>query len=170
MPNSTGAAAWRRNSASEHQGGTGIATDPAQPGHEAVNDSWIAEFANWRAKHRPGQKAVPDDFPDDREPLTDNEVYHVLAFIWLSDELPQITHACSPHRIALAARSIGDLYDTETADVLRRLLPDLATWLTERTALPPAAADRVRACAERAARSDTELDEHTPDPPARIRE
>ncbi|NUP50334.1 MAG: hypothetical protein HOW97_23950, partial [Catenulispora sp.] len=144
---------------SELRGDT-TGTGPAPQGPETVNDPWIAEFANWRAKHRPGQKVVPDDFPSDGEPLTDDQVYDELAFIWISDEIPGLAHTCSPHRIALTSRSIGDLYDTETADVLRRLLPDLATWLAERAALPPHAADRVRACAERAARSDAELDEH----------
>jgi predicted RecB family endonuclease len=70
----------------------------------------------------------------------------------------------------LVARSIDDLYDTDTANVLRRLMPDLATWLTESTALPPEAAARVRACAEQAARSDAELGDHATDLPARIRE
>lgn len=155
--------------ASAHQGDT-TGIDLAQPEPDAVADSWIAEFVSWRAKHRPGRKAVPDDFPHDGEPLTDDEVYRELAFIWLSDELPHVAHACSPHRIALVARSIDDLYDTDTAAVLRRLLPDLVTWLTERTALPPEARDRVRACAERAARPDAELGEHGTDLPVRIRE
>lgn len=145
-------------------------TEPTRPGHEAADDSWIAEFADWRAKHRPGQKAVPAGFPQDGEPFTDDEAYRELAFIWLSDELPHLAHACSPHRITLAARSIGDLYDPDTADVLRHLLPDLATWLTERTALPPEAADRVLACAEHVTRSGADLAEYAPDLPARIRE
>jgi hypothetical protein len=113
---------------------------------------------------------VPGDFPQDGEPFTDDEAYRELSFIWLSDELPQLAHACSPHRIALVSRSIGDLYDTDTADVLRRLLPDLAAWLADRTALPADAADRVRACSERAARSGADLAEHAADLPARIRE
>ena len=156
--------------AAEHQGDGTISTDLAQPEPDSVADSWITEFTSWRAKHRPGHKAVPDDFPHDGEPLTDDEVYRELAFIWLSDELPHLAYACSPHRIALVARSIDDLYDTDTAAVLRRLLPDLVTWLTERTALPPEARDRARACAERAVRPEAELGEHGTDLPARIRE
>ncbi|MEY9893548.1 hypothetical protein ABIA31_007228 [Catenulispora sp. MAP5-51] len=144
--------------------------EPKQPGREVADDSWTAEFANWRAKYRPGQKAVPGDFPQDGEPFTDDEAYRELSFIWLSDELPQLAHACSPHRIALVSRSIGDLYDTDTADVLRRLLPDLAAWLADRAALSADAADRVRACSERAARSGADLTEHAADLPARIRE
>ncbi|MFL6114772.1 MAG: hypothetical protein ACJ786_25980, partial [Catenulispora sp.] len=132
--------------------------------------AWIAEFTAWRAEHRPGQSAVPEDFPADDEPLTEAEIFRELAFTWLGEDFPEFAYTCSPHRIALTAISIRDLYNPDFADVLLRLIPDLTAWLTERSGLPDAAADRVRAYADRASAPDAELGYHAGNPMAQIRE
>ena len=155
--------------ASDHLGG-GARTESAQLEQQAVQDAWSAEFATWRAEHRPGQSAVPEGFTVDNERIEESEVYNELAFSWLGEEFPDLAHTCSPHRIALTATAIRDLYDADFAHVVLRLLPDVTTWLTERTALPQDAADRVRACAEHAAGPDFKPDDRATDLMAQVRE
>lgn len=144
--------------------------ETAWPDPEAVQQAWMTEFATWRAEHRPGMSVIPDDFPADGEPLDEAEVLRELAFIWSSDEFPDLAHACSPHRIAMTVTSIRDIYDGDFADVLIRLTPDLTAWLTERTALPRTAAEHLQAYADRVARPDADLSDLCVDPMAQIRE
>jgi hypothetical protein len=122
-------------------------------------DAWIAEFAAWRAEHRPGHNAVPDDFPADEgeEPPTEDDLYRELADGWFISEFPELAHACSPHRIALLAAHIRDYYTSDFAPVLLRLVPDLAAWLTERSGLSAAVGGRALAYADGAAAPDADL-------------
>ncbi|MGR8012101.1 hypothetical protein [Streptomyces hypolithicus] len=129
----------------------------AQPGGK---DAWIAEFAAWRAEHRPGHNAVPDDFPlqeEGEEPPTEDDIYQELADGWFISEFPELAHACSPHRIALLAAHIRDYYTSDFALVVLRLVPDLAAWLTERSGLSAAAGGRTRTYADGAAVPDADL-------------
>jgi len=104
-------------------------------------------------------RQLGDDFPPGNEPLGEAEVYHELAFLWCSDEFPDLVHACSPHRLALTVTGIRDIYDADFADVLISLLPDLTAWLIERTKIPPTAAEQLLAYADRAARPDAPVAE-----------
>ena len=137
---------------------------------EAVQRAWTTEFAAWRAEHRPGTSVVPDDYPADDEPLDEAEVHRELASIWSSDEFPELIHACSPHRIAITATSIRDIYNEDFANVLIRLIPDLTAWLIDRTALPRTAAEHLQAYADRIARPDTDLSDLSVDVMKWIRE
>jgi hypothetical protein len=129
---------------------------PAQP---VDKDAWIAEFAAWRAEHRPGHNAVPDDFPVDKgeEPPTEDDIYRELAAAWFISEFPELAHACSPHRIALLAAHVRDFYTSDFAPVVLSLVPDLAAWLTERSGLSAAVGGRTRAYADGAAVADADL-------------
>ncbi|MEZ0107602.1 hypothetical protein ABH920_001594 [Catenulispora sp. EB89] len=154
---------------SEHLDGGG-STATVLPEQEVDKDVWIAEFMAWRAEHRPGRSVVPEDFPADDEPLTEAEVYRELAFTWLSEEFPEFAYTCSPHRIALTAVGIHDLYNADFADILLRTIPDLAAWLTDQVGLPDTVAARVRAYADSVVTPDTDLRDQIGNPMAQIRE
>jgi len=145
-------------------------TTTVLPEREVDQDAWIAEFTAWRAEHRPGRSALPEDFSADDEPFTEAEISRELAFTWLSEEFPEFAYTCSPHRIAVTAVGIRDTYDADFADVLLHLIPDLAAWLTERGGLPDTVAGRVRACAHSALTPDAELRDQVENPMAQIRE
>lgn len=117
--------------------------------------AWISEFEAWRAERRPGTSAIPDEFPAGDEPLDEAEVYRELAFAWCSDGFPDLVHACSPHRIAVIAAGIRDLFDEDFADVLVCMFPR-PHGLAGRTQRAPAHRRR-HACADRVARPDADL-------------
>ncbi|MHC5902407.1 hypothetical protein ACVNF4_00560 [Streptomyces sp. S6] len=136
---------------------TAGAPAPAQP---VDKDTWIAEFAAWRAEFRPGHNAVPDDFPlqeEGEEPPTEDDIYRELAEGWFISELPELAHACSPHRIALLAAHIRDFYTSDFAPVVLSLVPDLAAWLTERSGLSAEVGGRTRAYADGTTVQDVDL-------------
>lgn len=140
-------------------GSTTTAGTPA-PAQPVSKDAWIAGFTAWRAEHRPGHNAVPDDFPvdeEDKEPPTEDDIYRELADGWFSTEFPELAHACSPHRIALLAAHIRDFYTSDFAQVVLHLIPDLAAWLTDRSGLSAAVSGRTLAYANGAAIADVDL-------------
>ena len=131
---------------------------PQEP--EFDKDAWIADFAAWRAEHRPGQNAVPEGFPadeDDDEPLTEQALYQELADSWSCSEFPEFAYSCSPHRIAQLAARIRDFYADDFARIILRLVPDLAAWLTERAGLSASLDGRTRAYADGVAIPDVDL-------------
>ena len=154
---------------SDHLAG-GVSTDTVPSDRTFDPDAWIAEFTAWRAEHRPGRSALPEDFPADDEPLSEADVYSELAATWLSEEFPELAYTCSPHRIALTASAFRDLYDADFADVLLRLVPDVVAWLTERGGLSDAVADRARAFADSVALPDADLGGHARNLMAQIQE
>jgi hypothetical protein len=140
-------------------GRTATAGTPA-PAQPVDKDTWIAEFAAWRAEFRPGHNAVPDDFPleeEGEEPPTEDDIYRELADGWFISEFPELAHACSPHRIALLAAHIRDFYTSDFALVVLSLVPDLAAWLTERSGLSAEVGGRTRAYADGTAVPDVDL-------------
>lgn len=60
-------------------------------------------------------------------------------------------HACSPHRIEMAAHLIRESYFADHANAALRLLPEWTQWCIERTGLDGAAAARSRQAARLAA-------------------
>lgn len=129
---------------------------PAEP---VDKKAWIAEFAAWRTKQRPGVGAVPADFPisEGQKPLTEAELYRELADTWCSSELSELDYGCSPHRIALKAAAIRDFYTDNFATALLGLIPDVAAWLTERARLTTWQRGSVLSYAEGASSLDTDL-------------
>ncbi|MFG2682926.1 hypothetical protein [Streptomyces sp. NPDC048392] len=129
----------------------GRAAEGPKPGkHHVAKEKWISEFRAWRATHSPGQPTVPDDYApaEGEQPPTEQDVLAELADSWSVTDFPEVSYACSPHRISSVTTQILDFYDDNFASVLVRLLPDLTGWLTERTGVPAALADRSRARAE----------------------
>lgn len=125
--------------------GSGPASPPAPEDREWFDqqdwdgkDQWIGEFAAWRAMHRPGARAIPEDFPivEGADPLTENELYRELLSSWFTGEFPEFAYCCSPHRIALLHDHLTDFYDDDFAQVITGLVPDLVAWLSEQATLP----------------------------------
>ncbi|MED7828369.1 hypothetical protein [Streptomyces chiangmaiensis] len=122
-------------------------------------NTWIAEFAAWRAEQRPGADAVSVSYSvgDGDGPLTEAELYRELADSWCSSELPELSYGCSPHRIALRAAAIRDFYTDDFAAALLGLVPDVAAWLTERAGLAVWHRGRVLSYAEGASSLEVDL-------------
>jgi hypothetical protein len=125
--------------------GSGTASPPPPQDHEWFDqrdrdrkDQWIGEFTAWRAMHRPGAPAIPEDFPtvEGDHPLTEDELYRELLSSWFTSEFPEFAYCCSPHRIALLHDHLADFYDDNFAHVITGLVPDLVAWLSELAALP----------------------------------
>jgi hypothetical protein len=126
---------------------------------------WIAEFRAWRAEHRPGESAVPPDYApvEGEEPPTEQDLLEELADSWFMSDFPELSYACSPHRISRVTEQVLDFYLESFGSVLVGLLPDLAAWLTERTGLSAALAERSRACAADAAAQRKRADDRPGD-------
>lgn len=125
---------------------------PRQQAKGISKKTWIAEYRAWRAEHRPGEPAVPEDYPlaEGEETFTEQDLYAELADSWCLEDFPELSYACSPHRISTVAAHILDFYDDAFASALVRLIPDLAAWLTERADLSAPLAERSRARADAA--------------------
>lgn len=123
---------------------------------EAVREAWISEFAAWHTENRPGHTVD----------------YRELSLMWVNVKYPELTHACSPHRMAVIATSLDAVYGPDVAAMPRSLFPDIAAWLIERAPAPhpPAAADRIRSHAAGIALPEADLGGIDLDPMARIPE
>jgi hypothetical protein len=92
------------------------------------------------------------------------EALGTLLEEWGPGESPdeRAFHACSPHRIELAARLLRDAYFPDYANAALRLLPEWTEWCIERSGLDGDAAARSREAARSAASELVDDEEQKP--------